>query len=249
VIAESLVDGGESLVGIKVPEGIAENKVDLPDLQRMIPDLVFDIGMVAHRLAGGMGEGLDDEVVAIRLPVFSPGCGHRGLLTKGRKEEESIEDKPGKLEERTPFTFDLQTLVNALEEIGELQERLFVLLLEFASLLLVMATGYIPWHCTQECIGDGALLGPKLKGTHAKRLGGGWYQPQITITWEYCCYNICMLAWNNQFIDTVDSGPHNIGGTIGNPNPVVAQNRARAAAKNRATVRAMLRIGAPGSPC
>ncbi len=249
VVAESLVVGGKSLAGVKLPKEGTDNRVDLPHLQRMMTDLVFDIETAANRIAGGMGEGLHDEDVATRLPVFSSGCGSRGRLAKGAIEEMFIDDQSAQVEEPIPFTFDRQALVVALEDVGGLLERLLALLLELAALLLVMATGYIPWHCTQECVGDGALLGPKLKSTHAKRQGSGWYQPQISITWEYCCYNLCVLAWNDQFIETVDSGPHNIGRTVGHPNPVTAQNRARAAAKNRATVQAMLRIGAPGAPC
>jgi len=249
VVAESLVDGGESLSGIRVPKKNKNNDIDLSNLKQMTTDLVFDTGMVAQRLAATVGEGLDDEGIAIHLPVFSSTCGCAARHSRKEMVSEADENGPQPIVERTPFTFERQILVATIEEVGVLLERLLILLLEFASLMLIMATGYIPWHCTQECIGDGALLGATLKGTHAKRLGNGWYQPQIYITWEYCCYNLCVLAWNNQFTETVDSGPHNIGQAVGHPNAVTAQNRANAAAKTRATLRAMLRIGAPGAPC
>ncbi len=247
-MAESLADAGESFAAIKVPKG-GDKEINMAAIRLNTSELVFDTGMLAHLLGGAVGIGLNDDYVSIRLPVFSSTCGCDSNQPNSQIGEHVLDSKILPIDERTEFSFDGLLLVENLERVGELLQRLFALFIEFAALILVMATGYIPWHCTQDCTGDGALLGAKLKRTHAKRLGSGWYQPQITITWEYCCYNLCVLAWNDQFVSTVDSGPHNIGRSVGNPNPVKAQNMARAAAKTRATLQAMLRIGAPGSPC
>jgi hypothetical protein len=135
-----------------------------------------------------------------------------------------------------------------------------------AAFLPTLILGYIPWHCDQECIGNGALVSVELVNVGHRVLnlvdplfakagslgiltgmlmGTLWaHQPVIWVRWTFCCYNWCVLFWNDQFLKSVDTGPHDIGdpttGLIG---------AAEAAARDRATVAAMLRLPHPPAPC
>ena len=139
------------------------------------------------------------------------------------------------------------------------------LFLSIAAFLSVAVMSYIPWYCDQDCIGDGQVVGVSLSRTTSRRSNrvdpfwaqGGTpglllgalvgdfvaIQPQIYINWEICCYNWCVLLWNDQFIKTVETGPHDIGAPISN------RDDADATARQRATTAAMMAFPRPAAPC
>jgi hypothetical protein len=79
-------------------------------------------------------------------------------------------------------------------------------------------------------------------------VGGTTYQPVCHVDWDFCCTNWCFLFYWENFIKTVSTGPHNLGGTVrlvvGQP----ASAAQRVADRRAAAFRPIVSLTAPAKP-
>ena len=109
-------------------------------------------------------------------------------------------------------------------------------------LLGVLAAFDNLWYvaCDDDCTFPARPV-PVLVGCVALFAGGGMWQPQIQVRWDFCCRNWCLIFWWETFISSVMVRV-NAGG------PVNTRAQAIAAARQRAAA-VIARLAPPAAPC
>ena len=109
-------------------------------------------------------------------------------------------------------------------------------------LLGVLAAFDSLWYvaCDDDCTFPARPV-PVLVGCVALFAGGGMWQPQIQVRWDFCCRNWCLIFWWETFISAVMVRV-NAGA------PVNTRAQAIAAARQRAAA-VIARLAPPAAPC
>ncbi len=124
-------------------------------------------------------------------------------------------------------------LIASLAHLFERKSRFFLHVLAYFDEYWYVA-------CDDDCTFPGRPV-PTLVGCVALIAGGGAWQPQIQVQWDFCCRNWCLVVWWETFIRST-TVTVSVGGVVNTKAQAIAAARQRAAA-------AIARLAAPASPC
>jgi hypothetical protein len=163
-------------------------------------------------------------------------CTDKGIHTRLGGEGENLGDYISELE------IDLETLKDAI-----LALAVFLLWLASQPYLATNAGGR---PCDDECTKSNNLVGATVTNVSAEPLQGSTrtFQPQCYVDWDYCCTNWCLLFYWENFIKTVTTGPHKLGGQVRLTQGQSATAAKRVANTRGAAFRPSVKLAAPAKP-
>ncbi len=115
-----------------------------------------------------------------------------------------------------------ESLASYAEELAQQLEKLQEIILALAIILTWMASQpYMATNaggppCRDECTKTNNVIGTDVTNVVALAIPGSAtaFQPQCDVVWRFCCTNWCLLFYWENFVITVTTGPHNLGGQV-----------------------------------
>lgn len=163
-------------------------------------------------------------------------CTDKGIHTRLGGDGENLGDYISELE------IDLETLKDAI-----LALAVFLLWLASQPYLATNAGGP---PCNDDCTKSNSLVGATVTNVTAEPLPGSTrsFQPQCFVDWDYCCTNWCLLFYWENFITTVTTGPHKLGGQVRLTQGQSATAAKRVANTRGAAFRPTVKLTIPAKP-
>lgn len=148
---------------------------------------------------------------------------------------------------------DLNEYISALEKDYErLKDLIKLLALYFIWLAsrgyLITNAGGPP--CDDECTPSANVVGTRVTNVTANLVQGAvlLYQPTCDVIWDYCCTNMCLVFYEENFIKSVTTGPHKLGGQVRLVNGQNARAAQLVANRRAATFRPINKLTPPVKP-
>jgi len=177
--------------------------------------------------------GSDDQKPKLAVQKL---CIEKGIHTRLGGEGENLGDYISELE------IDLETLKDVI-----LALAIFLLWLASQPYLATNAGGP---PCNDDCSKSDNVVGATVTNISAEPLAGSTrsFQPQCFVDWDYCCTNWCLLFYWENFITTVTTGPHKMGGQVRLTQGQSATAAKRVANTRGAAFRPTISLTAPAKP-
>lgn len=189
-------------------------------VQRAMAELSFDLYRSAFEIRATAGLAAA-EGSGFRVPGTGCGCGCAGLPREDNPLlpiGDSESDVPGSETERL------------LRRLRRLREVLTLLAQLLAGLVALAASNAGGPPCDDECTPSNSVVGTTIININAVAAGLGAFQPVCDVQWDFCCTNRCFIFYKENFIKSVQTGPHNLGGTVNGKAAALAIAATRAAA-------------------
>ena len=240
-MSKTLIEGASSL---SADGKFVVHKKDTQENRSKVLEVQKEMMRLAENLySGSFGlrvySGLDPDEDQSFKPIQSK-CN----CTKNHEKHNHTKDCTDHIElesgvEESPHDGeDLMSYIRALEtDFEKLKAILALLALYFLWLASQgFATAGGP-PCDDECSPTNNVIGTRVTNVRVTPLPGSTiiYQAFCDVEWDFCCTNRCFIFYTENFVKTVTTGPHKLGGNIRlvvGQSARVAQRTANRRAKN-----------------
>jgi len=219
-MSKTLIAGASSLSS----EGkIVVNKKDIQENNSKVSEVQGEMMKLAENLyASSFGlrvySGLDPDDNQSYKPIQTK-CyctesherhNHSKDCTEYLELESGVEESPHHGEDLMSYIRALETDFDKLKAVLAL---LALYLLWLASQGFATAGGP---PCDDECTPTNNVIGTRVTNVRATLLQGSTvsYQAYCDVEWDFCCTNRCFIFYTENFVKTVTTGPHKLGGNI-----------------------------------
>lgn len=211
--ASSLSADGKFVVDKKDSE---ENRLKVLEVQNGMMKLAENLysGSLGLRVFSGLDPDENQSYKPIQAKCNCTKSNEKHKHSKNCTDHLELESG---LEESPHDGEDLMSYIKALETDFEKLKAILALLALY--LLWLASQGFATAGgppCDDECSPTNNVIGTRVTNVRVTLLPGSThtYQAFCDVEWDFCCTNRCFILYTENFVKTVTTGPHKLGGDI-----------------------------------